>query len=102
MVWKFVPWPPLRSTTSSPRLRHRFCLTYGRVLAFSSALITTLAVLDRFLWNVWPRQHVVRQIGAGGPGFDSVDYAETEDFGVLFYQVFARIYDVVFSDKSPV
>lgn len=50
---------------------------------------TILAVVDRFVWNVWPRE--TYSIGAGSAGSDFVDGLKAGPWAVQLYDAVARI-----------
>ena len=51
-------------------------------------ILTIVAVVDRFTWNLWPRQAL--SIGGKSAGSDSIDLKEGP-WTVKFYDVCARI-----------
>ena len=59
---------------------------------FVSALHYTLcivAILDRFLWNTWPRQ--TYHIGRGSAGSDRMDGLKPGPWSVALYDILARV-----------
>eukprot|EP01025_Chloroclados_australasicus_P027847 TRINITY_DN27568_c0_g1_i3.p1 TRINITY_DN27568_c0_g1~~TRINITY_DN27568_c0_g1_i3.p1 ORF type:complete len:603 (-),score=37.68 TRINITY_DN27568_c0_g1_i3:865-2673(-) len=52
-------------------------------------VFTILAVVDRFVWNVWPRQ--MYRIGQGSAGTDFVDGLKPGPWSVQFYDICARV-----------
>eukprot|EP00578_Thalassiosira_sp_NH16_P020462 CAMPEP_0181094590 /NCGR_PEP_ID=MMETSP1071-20121207/10072_1 /TAXON_ID=35127 /ORGANISM="Thalassiosira sp., Strain NH16" /LENGTH=653 /DNA_ID=CAMNT_0023176925 /DNA_START=220 /DNA_END=2182 /DNA_ORIENTATION=+ len=52
-------------------------------------VLTTLAVVDRFAWNVWPRQ--TYSIGAGSAGGDRTVGYKPGPWSVVLYDALARI-----------
>ncbi len=67
---------------SSPRIK------YETVLWTVHAVITTLAIVDRFTTNYWPRQSFT--IGSGSAGNDRMDGFKEGPWSVVLYDFLAR------------
>eukprot|EP01026_Neomeris_dumetosa_P048322 TRINITY_DN417_c0_g1_i5.p1 TRINITY_DN417_c0_g1~~TRINITY_DN417_c0_g1_i5.p1 ORF type:complete len:593 (+),score=36.45 TRINITY_DN417_c0_g1_i5:85-1863(+) len=83
-----VPGPKFKCNTPikssyKPFLKYEFLvwLFYGT--------FTILAVVDRFVWNVWPRQ--MYRIGSGSAGTDFTDGLKPGPWSVQFFDACARI-----------
>lgn len=72
-----------------PPKRFRPFIHYETFVWVVYGTFTILAVVDRFVWNVWPRQ--TYNIGAGSAGSDFVDGLQEGPWAVKFYDAFARI-----------
>lgn len=73
-----------------PRRRLRYApLNYELLVWVCFGTFTLLAVVDRFVWNVWPRQ--MYTIGTGSAGSDFTDGLKPGPWAVKFYDAVARI-----------
>jgi hypothetical protein len=85
---------PQKSIHRIPRLdrdyhhRRLSCISYEAATWFIFLAITTLAIVDRFTTNVWPRQSFT--IGAGNAGFDPLTLIPGP-WSVMAYDIIARI-----------
>lgn len=77
----------LQKLYDKSKLRYR--VPYEYVVWFVFLALTILAILDRFLWNVWPRQKF--WIGSGIAATDKVDGLISGPWTVKAYDVIARI-----------
>ena len=50
---------------------------------------TVIAIVDRFVWNIWPRQ--IYSIGTGSAGSDRLEGFKPGPWSVVLYDVLARI-----------
>jgi len=63
-------------------------ISYEMFVWFVYGVVCSLAIIDRFTWNFWPRQ--MFSIGKGGAGSDRLEIIEGP-WSVVFYDVLARI-----------
>jgi hypothetical protein len=64
-------------------------LSYEVFMWVTFTTLTVLAIIDRFAWNVWPRQ--VFSIGAGNAGSDRMVGFKPGPWSVVLYDAVARI-----------
>ena len=64
-------------------------ISYEQFMWVTSTTITLLFILDRFLWNLWPRQTF--SIGAGTAGSDRMQGFKPGPWSVVLYDVIARL-----------
>ena len=74
--------PVKKMKTNSPRLSYE---VFVSALHYSLCIV---AILDRFLWNTWPRQ--TYQIGRGSAGSDKMDGLKPGPWSVALYDILAR------------
>lgn len=67
---------------------HRPFIKYEHAVWLVYTVIVTLAIADRFAWNVWPRETM--HIGAGTAGSDFKDGLKDGPWTVKFYDIMAR------------
>jgi len=70
--------------SSSPPL-----VTYELFMWVTFVTVALLATIDRFIWNVWPRQ--TYSIGSGSAGNDRMEGFKPGPWSVVLYDVLARI-----------
>ena len=63
-------------------------LTYEAVMWIIHVVLIVVACVDRFSWNIWPRQNFT--IGSGGSGTDKKELLEGP-WSVQFYDICARV-----------
>lgn len=64
-------------------------INYENLVCLFHGTITLLAILDRFLWNVWPRE--TYRIGRGSAGTDFKDGLKPGPWSVKLYYILACI-----------
>jgi len=64
-------------------------ITYEAFMWIQFIVITVVAIVDRFTWNIWPRQRF--SIGAGSAGGDRLVGFKPGPWSVVLYDVLARI-----------
>ena len=64
-------------------------ITYEQFMWVFFTVLTVVAIIDRFTWNVWPRQ--VFSIGSGNAGSDRLVGYKPGPWSVVLYDVLARI-----------
>lgn len=74
-------------TTQRPRITPPL-IPYEWFISFIHYTLCLIVILDRFYWNVWPRQTF--QIGAGNAGTDKMDGLKPGPWSVQMYDVLAR------------
>lgn len=77
------------SVPARARERSRPTLSYEAVVWAIYLAVTALAVADRFVWNVWPRQ--THMIGSGSAGSDRLVGYKPGPWSVVAYDVIARV-----------
>ncbi|KAL7532404.1 hypothetical protein ACHAWF_004126 [Thalassiosira exigua] len=84
---------PLENAQDSIQKKHQVCLTpwisYDLFQWAWTTGLTVLAVADRFIWNVWPRQ--MYSIGAGSVGSNRMVGYKPGPWSVLLYDCIAHI-----------
>lgn len=82
-------WLTARPSPSKEPIRKRKPLvSYEAFVSILFYTLCILAVLDRFLWNTWPRQ--TYQIGRGSAGSDKMDGLKSGPWSVQLYDILAR------------
>eukprot|EP01025_Chloroclados_australasicus_P027849 TRINITY_DN27568_c0_g2_i1.p2 TRINITY_DN27568_c0_g2~~TRINITY_DN27568_c0_g2_i1.p2 ORF type:complete len:639 (-),score=41.23 TRINITY_DN27568_c0_g2_i1:1098-3014(-) len=69
--------------------RYKPFISYELAVWLVYGVFTILAIVDRFVWNVWPRQ--MYHIGKGSAGTDFVDGLKPGPWSVQFYDICARV-----------
>ena len=64
-------------------------ITYELFMWIFFTVLTLLAIIDRFTWNVWPRQ--LYSIGSGSAGSDRLVGYKPGPWSVVLYDALARI-----------
>ena len=78
------------ATLKNPYLsRRRPLVTYEAFMWIGFFTITILAIVDRFVWNVWPRQTFT--IGSGSAGSDRMEGFKPGPWSVVLYDILARV-----------
>lgn len=81
--------PKYMKPSSSSVKRYRPFIHYETFVWVVYGSFTILAILDRFFWNVWPRE--TYSIGAGTAGSDFTDGLKPGPWAVRLYDAVARI-----------
>lgn len=76
----------LQRSMTKPR---RPFINYEALVWTVYSIIIVLSVVDRFAWNVWPRQ--THRIGAGFAGKDKIDGLIEGPWSVTLYDIIARV-----------
>ena len=76
-----------KSLKSKPSKRPPF-LSYELFVSILHYSLCIIAIIDRFQWNVWPRQ--TYQIGMGSAGTDKMDGLKPGPWSVALYDILAR------------
>lgn len=64
-------------------------ISYELFMSILHYTLCFLAIMDRFEWNVWPRQ--TYQIGRGSAGSDKMDGLKSGPWSVALYDILARL-----------
>jgi len=75
--------PPAKATIRAPILK------YETFMWIIFNIITVLSILDRFFWNIWPRQNF--SIGSGSAGSDRLEGFKPGPWSVVLYDALARL-----------
>lgn len=76
-------------TPQSKFWEHGPKISYEILIWATFIIIATIAIVDRFVWNVWPRQSFI--VGAGTAGTDQIDGLKPGPWSVQAYDAIARI-----------
>ena len=82
--------PQSKEAVSVRRKRRAPLLTYEAAMWIIHLVLLVLSCVDRFVWNVWPRQNTFK-IGSGFAGKDKTDGLLDGPWSVKLYDILARV-----------